>query len=272
MPKPSTSLLKRRLEIADIVREQGEIKVDDLSAQLGVSGVTIRNDLNYLEQQGYLKRSFGGAIYTVQSEHKMPQQELRQHSGVNKALELELARQCARQINDDDQLFLAAGALLRKTIPLLTSCKRLRLWVNDLKHAVIAPDFIDGEVVVAGGVYCGGEGVLAGELTSGALKHGALSHCILAADTIDAQGNLCVFDASQADLYRLLISLCQSVIVVVPSRNMSEATGHEVGALTDITALIAPQIVIAEHHGQLLSSGLMNHYTNNECFTYINPA
>ncbi|MCZ5460001.1 DeoR family transcriptional regulator, partial [Escherichia coli] len=34
------------------------------SAQLGVSGVTIRGDLSYLEQQGYLKRSFGGAIAT----------------------------------------------------------------------------------------------------------------------------------------------------------------------------------------------------------------
>ena len=67
MAKPSTSLLKRRLDIAEIVRKNGEIKVDDLAEMLAVSGVTIRNDLNYLEQQGYLKRSFGGAIYTSQA-------------------------------------------------------------------------------------------------------------------------------------------------------------------------------------------------------------
>ncbi len=45
--KPSTSLLKRRLDIAEIVRKNGEIKVDDLAEMLSVSGVTIRNDLNY---------------------------------------------------------------------------------------------------------------------------------------------------------------------------------------------------------------------------------
>ncbi|MCV5533045.1 DeoR family transcriptional regulator, partial [Escherichia coli] len=56
MPRKSSNLLKRRLKIAEIVAAQGEIKVDDLSAQLGVSGVTIRGDLSYLEQQGYLKR------------------------------------------------------------------------------------------------------------------------------------------------------------------------------------------------------------------------
>lgn len=64
VPRKSSNLLKRRLKIAEIVATQGEIKVDDLSAQLGVSGVTIRGDLSYLEQQGYLKRSFGGAIAT----------------------------------------------------------------------------------------------------------------------------------------------------------------------------------------------------------------
>ncbi len=54
MAKPSTSLLKRRLDIAEIVRKRGEIKVDDLADMLAVSGVTIRYDLNYLEQHGYL--------------------------------------------------------------------------------------------------------------------------------------------------------------------------------------------------------------------------
>lgn len=63
MAKPSTSLLKRRLDIAEIVRKNGEIKVDDLAEMLAVSGVTIRNDLNYLEQQGYLKRSLAGDLY-----------------------------------------------------------------------------------------------------------------------------------------------------------------------------------------------------------------
>ena len=38
MAKPSTSLLKRRLDIAEIVRKNGEIKVDDLAEMLAVSG------------------------------------------------------------------------------------------------------------------------------------------------------------------------------------------------------------------------------------------
>ncbi len=93
MAKPSTSLLKRRLDIAEIVRKNGEIKVDDLAEMLAVSGVTIRNDLNYLEQQGYLKRSFGGAIYTAQA--GAPVAMTREAPAVrDKALETEMARRC----------------------------------------------------------------------------------------------------------------------------------------------------------------------------------
>ncbi|WP_153071602.1 DeoR family transcriptional regulator, partial [Escherichia coli] len=40
VPRKSSNLLKRRLKIAELVGQQGEIKVDDLSELLGVSGVT----------------------------------------------------------------------------------------------------------------------------------------------------------------------------------------------------------------------------------------
>ena len=115
MAKPSTSLLKRRLDIAEIVRKNGEIKVDDLAEMLAVSGVTIRNDLNYLEQQGYLKRSFGGAIYTSQAGTPVA---LVQEAPVvtDKALETEMARQIAAKRDANRRAALQAQSSRRKTL------------------------------------------------------------------------------------------------------------------------------------------------------------
>ena len=72
--------------------------------------MTIRNDLNYLEQQGYLKRSFGGAIYTSQAGTPVA---LVQEAPVvtDKALETEMARQIAAQIEDSETLFLGQGSI-----------------------------------------------------------------------------------------------------------------------------------------------------------------
>lgn len=105
MAKPSTSLLKRRLDIAEIVRKNGEIKVDDLAEMLAVSGVTIRNDLNYLEQQGYLKRSLA-AQYTLPVQGRRLPRVQEAPVVTDKALETEMARQIAAQIEDSETLFL----------------------------------------------------------------------------------------------------------------------------------------------------------------------
>ena len=52
---------KRSLVILDSLRQTGSVSVENLSEQLGVSVVTIRKDLNVLEQQGLLQRTHGGA-------------------------------------------------------------------------------------------------------------------------------------------------------------------------------------------------------------------
>ncbi len=52
----------RQNEIVQLVNEKKRIQVKDLSDIIGVSGVTIRQDLNFLEQEGYLKRVHGAAI------------------------------------------------------------------------------------------------------------------------------------------------------------------------------------------------------------------
>ncbi len=54
----------RRERIVAILREQDEVGVEELSQRLGVSEVTVRKDLGYLEEQGYLTRVRGGAVFS----------------------------------------------------------------------------------------------------------------------------------------------------------------------------------------------------------------
>src|SRR5256885_10697005 len=63
MQDQGNSSLKRRLQIVELARKTDEVRVEALSVLFGVSTVTIRNDLHYLEQQGYVVRAFGKARY-----------------------------------------------------------------------------------------------------------------------------------------------------------------------------------------------------------------
>ncbi|UNK60899.1 DeoR/GlpR family DNA-binding transcription regulator [Buttiauxella ferragutiae] len=272
MAKPSTSLLKRRLDIAEIVRKNGEIKVDDLAEMLAVSGVTIRNDLNYLEQQGYLKRSFGGAIYTAQPVTVAARHDAPVRQPLDTAIGLELAKQVARLVCDEETVFLGAGSVLRKAIPFLGDYRELCLVVNDLAHVAPVRDYVDGEMVLLGGVLGASGQTLEGELSLQSLRQYQPSRCLIEVEHISDDGTLNVGSESAAALLQEAIKLSAQCVVVLTKRPVYGEPRYAVGKLNQINAVVTPQIVAAEYHSRFIAVGLSNSYTNNECLTWINPA
>lgn len=59
--KKELSGVKRREQIIDDLREHGEVAVKILAEKFGVSEMTIRRDLHFLEEQGYITLHYGGA-------------------------------------------------------------------------------------------------------------------------------------------------------------------------------------------------------------------
>ena len=54
--------IERRKEIIAIIEQQNSIAVSELSKRMGVSVVTIRKDLETLEADGLVTRTYGGVI------------------------------------------------------------------------------------------------------------------------------------------------------------------------------------------------------------------
>lgn len=271
MAKPSTSLLKRRLDIAEIVRKNGEIKVDDLAEMLAVSGVTIRNDLNYLEQQGYLKRSFGGAIYTAQPVAAAHLYEPAAVYTRERSHELELAKQIARLVEDNDTLFVGSGDVLRKALAFLGDNHGLCLVVNDLAHVPPARDYVTGELILLGGVVGQRGQTLEGEMALQSLRQCRPTRCLLMVDHLSENGTLNVTSESAAEVLAEAMKLAEQCVVVVAKRPVYDEPHFPLGNLRDVSAVVMPQIVAAEYHASFLNTGLSNSYTNNECLTWINP-
>ncbi|CRG50244.1 DeoR/GlpR family DNA-binding transcription regulator [Yersinia wautersii] len=276
MPRKSSNLLKRRLKIAEIVGMQGEIKVEDLSTQLGVSGVTIRGDLSYLEQQGYLKRSFGGAIATplpplsaaVESNIALPPLTL--------ANKLEIARHCVRMINDRDTVFLGHGEISRKLIPFLSGIKKLRLITNDLQHAVLAEQFIDGDIIVAGGELIRSHSVMTGKALDYVIQQFTINHCILEANITDATGVLNIDQPLLAAHYQRCMDKAQSNtaiithLPVITHLSVQNSVIGTIGHLSQVNNLVTCRSVNEYYQQQLVESEFSIRYTNNECFTWTN--
>ncbi|MFG1172814.1 DeoR/GlpR family DNA-binding transcription regulator [Erwiniaceae bacterium CAU 1747] len=270
MPRKSSDLLKRRLKIAELVDRQGEIKVEDLSALLGVSGVTIRGDLSYLEQQGYLKRSFGGAIATPTPSGASSQEDADSPPPLTLANKIEIARHCSRTIAERETVFLGHGETIRRIIPFLSGLSHLRLIVNDLQHALLAEQFIDGEIIVAGDELIRHRSLLTGRALDDVIQRFTVNHCILEVGLDDASGECRIDQPLLARHYQRCLDKALNTTAVI--NNVVESSGpvNSLGNLSQMKTLVAHRY-INEHFQQLISDAEFSiRYSNNECFTWSN--
>ena len=87
----------RRKSILELLRENPTVRVDELAKRMGVSLITIRRDLQYLEEQKLLVRFYGGA--------QVADRETAEKNEVQMYRKL-IARYAAGLVEDGDSLFI----------------------------------------------------------------------------------------------------------------------------------------------------------------------
>lgn len=95
--KRVTGTSERREQIIQRLRQQGSVQVNDLSVLFGVSTVTIRNDLAFLEKQGIAVRAYGGALI-CDSNTPGVEPSVEDKSSLNTAVKRSIAKAAAEMI------------------------------------------------------------------------------------------------------------------------------------------------------------------------------
>src|SRR6516225_10901558 len=97
----------RHRRILQLLENEGNVKVDNLSERFAVSQVTIRKDLAELEEQGLLQRTYGGAVYSHRSRINVSFLEKLQIEAPAKDAIAQLA---LNYIHEGDTIILDAGS------------------------------------------------------------------------------------------------------------------------------------------------------------------
>jgi DeoR/GlpR family transcriptional regulator of sugar metabolism len=96
----------RRQQILNLLEETGSLDVGDLADRFAVSVVTIRKDLDDLERQGLLQRTFGGAVFSHRSRfNRSFLERASEHLREKRAI----AVAALEYIKDGDTIILDAG-------------------------------------------------------------------------------------------------------------------------------------------------------------------
>src|SRR5262249_13339657 len=137
---PETQFVEeRRNAILNRLEQFGRVSVNHLSEEMGVSTVTIRQDLAALEQAGLLKRTYGGAIRRS-SVQPVPELSFHIRQGQNSREKELIGTAAAQLIENGYSIALDASTTAAAMVPFLKQFTALTIVTNSL---YIAQSFLD---------------------------------------------------------------------------------------------------------------------------------
>ncbi|MEX0646477.1 MAG: transcriptional repressor AgaR [Balneolaceae bacterium] len=243
------STVERRDSIIQLIHEYGKVRVDNLSEKFDVSSVTIRNDLDFLENKGILHRTHGGALIrknvyedpTLEEKQKLFQKE-KQRIG-EKAIEM---------INSGDSILLDSGTTAMEIAHRLTGKKNLTVMTNAINIALKLGSFDNLNVMLTGGVLRKESFSLVGPEAEATISNYYFDKLFLGVDGLDIKFGLTTPNPMEAQLNRTMVDRAQQVIAIADSSKFGKHSFSYICDVDVISTIITDVNISSQYEVELL--------------------
>lgn len=215
MSKRVHNAAKRRDFTHKLLRQDGHVTVSDLSDRLGVSEVTIRKDLQYLEKHNLLLRTHGGALLPDRFVRDRPFEEKAKRNADAKE---RIGKRAAALVEKEDTLILDAGTTTLQVAFNLQDKEELMVITNAVNVALELLRYAETiEVLILGGMVRPTSASIVGPHAEQIIREQACHKLFLGVDGFDLSHGLTTTNPMEAHINQLMIESVEQVIVVTDS-------------------------------------------------------
>ncbi len=204
---------ERRETIKRKVKIYKRVLIHELCREFKTSPVTIRKDLDYLENEGILTRVHGGGILnkTVMSDLSISEKE-----NIHLKEKERIAVFSEKLIRNGDIVILDSGFTAVHIARRLKLRSGIRVITNGLN---VANELVgsDNELVLTGGVFNKATFGLSGSFAVKVIANTVADKLFLGVDGIDFDKGLTAYNYEEAKLNRLMISAASEIILITDS-------------------------------------------------------
>ncbi|RMF04900.1 MAG: DeoR/GlpR transcriptional regulator [Chloroflexi bacterium] len=232
-------LEERRQAILARITEQGRASVAELSEALGVSGVTIRSDLQALADRKLIIRTHGGAIPAAGNQYEIALALRRQKQVQAKN---QIGQAAAALVSDGDAIFVDSSSTALALLPHLKSRRQLTLITNSLAVAQEMQATPTVKVVMPGGTLHHDTASLIGVEGLKVLDKYNIQTGFFGAHGITLTEGLTDVDADEADVKRQLVAMCRRAVVLLDSTKWGQVGLAAFARPQDINTIITDSV------------------------------
>lgn len=210
----------RRLQIIDILSRAGNgaVSVASLARQLGVSEMTIRRDLDWLEKHSILSRVHGGAVayhagFSEGSEEKSFDTRLKESNNQKKSI----GWAAAQLVHDGDRIILDAGTTTQQIARQLGGKSDLTVITNNLAVASELSRYPQIDTILLGGNLKHQELCTVGPMVKEGVGVLAVDKFFLSASGFSIRNGVTDQDMREAEVKQAMMHSSSEVILVADS-------------------------------------------------------
>lgn len=236
----------RRNQIIEILRGNPLVRVDDLAQRLNVSVITIRRDLQYLEDNGLLTRFYGGARATEEISKAVDEVEICREM---------IARHAASFVEDGDTIFINTS---RNALDIISYITKKNVTVITNNGKAISRDH-DGNVsiILTGGELRYPKESMVGDFAIRNLQDIFAKKAFIGCSGISAQAGVTTEIANEVNVNQLMIEhATQEVYVLADHTKIGLSSSFTSCAIDKVKHLITDENAPAEELELMKAQGV----------------
>ena len=233
---------ERREKILEMLREDGHVKVSELSKVFGISEVTIRQDLEKLEEEQQLRRVHGGAIL---------------NNAGNNVREFSLVtREAVKLIKNGDTIILDSGSTTTEIAHLIMGFTNLTVITNALNIAMILGSNPGINLLVTGGEFKSPTLSLTGQKAADFFVNLHADKVFLATAGINIETGLTYPSVSDLVVKKAMIDASEHVYLVADSSKIGKSAFACLGSLSLVDTIITDDAMTLKDQDLLLRQNI----------------
>ena len=237
----------RHAEMLALIRQRQEVLVDELSQTFGISTMTVRRDLQVLEDEGKISRFHGGATAGKRASSTAERGEVAQCRRA-------IARCAAALVRNGDSLLINGSNTALALLDYLED-KRVNVFTNN--GLAVGHRYPPGvELQLSGGAFRGAPHILTGDLTMRNLMDVRATKAFLGCAGISPDGEILCGIPSELGINETMIEHAQAYYILADHTKVGKAGTYASFHLEKKGCVITDEHAPQEVLDQLRAAGM----------------
>lgn len=234
---------ERQLQIAEMIRQEGEVSVEGLAIRFDVSPETIRRDLTQLVENGRVQKVHGGA----RRPRLIVEGSFSERLSTEATAKSRIGRLLAERVEPGETLFIDTGSTTLATAEHLAAIPSLTIITNSCRLAErMVHAGSDAAIYLLGGRYFGDDAETVGPLAIDQIRAFQADRAVITVAAL--LPDVGIMDASfdEAQIARAMIANARSLTVLADRTKIGRRAAFAVCGCEEIDDLVTDQPPEAE--------------------------